>query len=362
MKIEIGESLCYSYLRHVKRCWLVQTNWKASENWRKIPSDEALETVFAHMKEKFDSDGSVFKGTRTCSQFLKQGEIDVVGVGLDGGVHAMEVAYHEAGLNYTGGVANRILKKLLRTMLILDAYHPNETKKHIYFVSPKVNPGAQIPLEETFKQLRTEYPNISWRLITNEEFASQLLNPTLEKAASVADTSELFMRSAKLLGLSGLTGNSRNDLHQGQTPERPIESHTSSTASAGKPGQIQSLVRSLMETLLEDFPDLLNQEELQKLTDIGYCKRELGLKLGGLALLRPQESGKWTERYWVKLYGGRYYVTNNWWSQFHCHNAESLIRFVRRIIDSRREHTGVSELRKHLAAFRDYLRKFCQGG
>ena len=30
MKIEIGESLCYSYLRHVKRCWLVQSNWKVS--------------------------------------------------------------------------------------------------------------------------------------------------------------------------------------------------------------------------------------------------------------------------------------------------------------------------------------------
>ena len=35
MKIEIGESLCYSYLRHVKECWLVQANWKASENWPK---------------------------------------------------------------------------------------------------------------------------------------------------------------------------------------------------------------------------------------------------------------------------------------------------------------------------------------
>ena len=29
MKIEIGESLACSYLRHVKHCWLVQANWKA---------------------------------------------------------------------------------------------------------------------------------------------------------------------------------------------------------------------------------------------------------------------------------------------------------------------------------------------
>ena len=119
MKIEIGESLCYSYLRHVKRCWLVQTNWKASENWAKRKTDEELESSFSRMREKFDSDGNVFKGTRTCSQFLKQGEIDVVGVDLDGSIHAMDVAYHEAGLNYIGGVPNTILKKLLRTMLIL---------------------------------------------------------------------------------------------------------------------------------------------------------------------------------------------------------------------------------------------------
>ena len=38
MKIEIGESLASSYLRHVKLCWLVQTNWKTSEHWSmKLP-------------------------------------------------------------------------------------------------------------------------------------------------------------------------------------------------------------------------------------------------------------------------------------------------------------------------------------
>ena len=30
MKIEMGESLLYSWLRHVKECQIVQTNWKVS--------------------------------------------------------------------------------------------------------------------------------------------------------------------------------------------------------------------------------------------------------------------------------------------------------------------------------------------
>lgn len=33
MKIEIGESLLYSWLRHEKKCQLVQMNWKASPAW-----------------------------------------------------------------------------------------------------------------------------------------------------------------------------------------------------------------------------------------------------------------------------------------------------------------------------------------
>ena len=354
MKIEIGESVCYSFLRHVKQCWLVQTNWKASENWRKQKDDGDMERIFTDMKSRFDPDGSVFKGTKTWGQFLKQGEIDAVGVELDGSVHAMDVAYHEAGLNYTGGVANRVLKKLLRTMLILDAYHPENVEKHIYFVSPKVNPGVQGPLEDTFDQLQTEYRTIDWQLITNDKFGSQLLNPTLEKAEKVSDTSELFVRSAKLLELSGLIAKGSNSHPPIQTEADRRSSDIPAKFNKSQLGQIQPLVRSLMTTLLEDFPNLLGEAELRNLTDIDYCKRELDLKLGGFALLRPGKSGKWIERYWEKLYGERYYVTNNWWPKHHYHNARSLIRFIGKIIDSRPEHIRVPELRKHRIALRDY--------
>lgn len=355
MKIEIGESLCYSYLRHVKECWLVQANWKASENWPKR-NDVDLERIFIHMKERFDPDGSVFKGTRTCNQFLKQGEIDVVGVELDGTVHAMEVAYHEAGLNYTGGVANRVLKKLLRTVLILDTYHPDDTKRHIYFVSPKVHRGAQRPLEEIFDQLRTEYPTINWHLITNEEFGSQLLSPTLEKAAAVADTSELFVRSAKLLKLNGLTEEARNDP---PILADPPNAAVPASSSNNQPGRIQPLVRSLMKTLLEDSPALLNQGDLRHLLDADHCRHRLDLQLSSHALLRRQEDGRIISghsRYYEKVYGGRYYICSQWWKQYHFHNAKSLLRFVEELIGRRPGHPGLTALEKHRTAFNDYLR------
>ena len=202
MKIEIGESLCYSYLRHVKRCWLVQTNWKVSEHWSKYKSDAELETMFQTMKQKFDEDGTVFKQTKNASQFVKQGEIDVIGVEQEGSIHALDIAFHESGLNYGGDSKNRVLKKLLRTYLILHVYSPPKTKFHIYFVSPKVNPSVKNQLKDTFDALRKEYSETEWEFLINEDFTDQILRTTLEKADTVADTSELFVRASKLLELA----------------------------------------------------------------------------------------------------------------------------------------------------------------
>lgn len=82
-EIEIGESLACSYLRHVKHCWLVQANWKASEHWQRRQTDAELDALYLEMKRRFDSDGAVFKQTSDAAQFLKQSEIDVVGVDLE---------------------------------------------------------------------------------------------------------------------------------------------------------------------------------------------------------------------------------------------------------------------------------------
>ena len=210
MKLEIGESLGYSFLRHVKGCWLVQTNWKASEHWDKLLSDEKLEQEFANIRDKLESPGSdfqgTFKGTAKCSQFLKQAEIDIVGVQLDGSIHTVEVAFHENGLDYRGGglsTDKNVLKKMLRTMLLLRAYHSDDIERHIYFASPKVGPRVQMNLENAFDWLGQEYPATHWHLVINNGFTEQFLMPLRARAHQVADTSELFLRSLQLLELSG---------------------------------------------------------------------------------------------------------------------------------------------------------------
>lgn len=206
MKVEIGESLACSWLRHVHQCWLVQTNWKFLESWVPHMTNAELEELFKTMKDRFDRGRGVFKTTNV-SQFLKQGEIDVLGIDHEGGVHAVEVAYHESGLHYRE--PENVLKKMLRTLLILRACRPAGTKLHICFLSPKVNPAVQQPLEKTFAELRSEYPCVDWRFVANDDFTEAVVRPTLEKAIRVADSSELFMRSAKLLNLAGYVASQR---------------------------------------------------------------------------------------------------------------------------------------------------------
>ena len=316
MKIEVGESLGYSYLRHVKQCWLVQTNWKASEHWPKRLAGRELEEVFADIKGRFDSDGSVFKKTASAAQFLRQAEIDVVGVDWEGGVHALDIAFHEAGLNYGGGADKRVLKKLLRAMLVLNGYHAPETKLHIYFLAPKVNPGVQKLLEAVFTKLRAGYPAIEWNLVINDDFYWQVVRPTLEKAAMVADTSELFVRAAKLLHL-GEAATHAVSTHDGQSRRvaddagRSGHRATATAPSSPARGKVQPLVQDLMRTLLDDYPTLLDDTDISNLLNRDYCKNSLRLQIGNHALLCRIEDGRVVNghsRYWAKLYAGEFYV------------------------------------------------------
>lgn len=203
MKVEVGESICYSYLRHVKRCWLVQANWKLSENWTKRTSDEELQEMFLNMRDIFDVDGRVF-GKNTADQFMKQGEIDVIGIDQKGDIHALDISFHENGLQFPGSTDETVLKKMLRTYMLLCRYSPCGVNFHIYFASPKVNRRDQRPLRDAFCKLRAELPGADWNLIINNDFTNQVVRDTLEKAARVADTSELFMRASKLLNLCGM--------------------------------------------------------------------------------------------------------------------------------------------------------------
>lgn len=203
MKIDMMESLGYSFLRHVQGCWIAQTNWKASI--KGLPEEiwPPLEAQFEDMQKHFGPE--VFMGTTTARQLLKQAEIDVVAMTAvpPVHVHALDAAFHESGLSYGKNGKDvtipTIRKKMLRTHLVLEAFAGFAKHHHIWFVSAKVQPKHRDGLNAVFAELRSEYPHVNWELRIDESFHDDVLRPTLDESTSVSDTSELLVRADRLL-------------------------------------------------------------------------------------------------------------------------------------------------------------------
>lgn len=357
MKAEVVKSLAGSYLRHVERCWLVQTDWKMSEHRRnRRLSDEELDERFRKMKRRFDRPGYMFRPAICAgpaigaAQFLEQDGIDVMGIDPQGGVHAMAVAFHEAGMLHGNGKKDidtvyRVLKNLLRTVLVLHACHPPETRLHVYFLSPNVGSSVQELLKRPFANLQKAYRAVEWRFLIDDDFTERVVKPVLKNAGDVSGSSEFFVCSVRLLEAAGYR----------LKPPAPPEEFPARSDRAADAGGIQPLVRALMRTLLVGRASLLDESEKHDLTDNEYCKTRIGLRICNIALLRRSESGREIKgygRYWKDRYGG-FYVCSQWPKLRHRANAESLLAFVEGLLERKPEHGAA--LGPHVKAFRDYL-------
>lgn len=204
MKIDMMESLGYSFLRHVRGCWIVQTNWKwPSAAWDSLSDELQAERQndFEGMKTHFGE--NVFKKTKNVEQLLKQAELDALGVTRNGDIHAVEVAFHAQGLTYgqsPEGTTHIVRKKMLRTLLVLRSLdYSQRSSKRIWFLSPKVRRGRADKLNELFGELKRRYDDVDWSLSINEKFANEVWDPTRSKTNKTSDTSELLLRANRLL-------------------------------------------------------------------------------------------------------------------------------------------------------------------
>jgi hypothetical protein len=203
MKIEVGESILYSWLRHKKNCQIVQLNWKISSNWPTIESNDAFQKLMDKIQINFHNP---FKKTANVSQLIRQAEID--GLGIDTRkreLHAADIAFHESGLNYGSKKETclNIQKKYLRTAIALEKFFPKIKRKNIYFISPKITPATLGDLENGIEEIKTFLTNEGLKtkiiLICNECFKEEILEEMLNIAKEHSDTSELFLRSLQLI-------------------------------------------------------------------------------------------------------------------------------------------------------------------
>jgi hypothetical protein len=202
MKIEIGESLAMSYLKHVEKCTFYQTNWKVSSNWS-ISSETFDKVQYTYNKIiKHSEFSDVFKSE--LSQLIKQSEIEVIGLDSNDTIYTIDVAFHEAGLQYGSKMEtkNRVFKKLLRSYLTVLTYFPKK-KYELLFISPKVNHATDIIILDYFRILERDFSdeNVNFKYYSNDKFMENILSPTISKSINDSDTNELFIRAIILNNL-----------------------------------------------------------------------------------------------------------------------------------------------------------------
>ena len=297
MKIEIGESLFYSWLRHVKECQIVQTNWKISPKWEIKFSDE-LENIMSKTDEFFSSKYGykIYKQNTSLKQLLQQAECDALGVCVRDGVseiYTVDVAFHESGLNYGGldETVARVVKKCTRAAMCIYGYF-GVKKANIIFVSPKINKQILyalqpccIDLNEMMLEMGLEF---DFRIIANDDFLNSVLKPILEVSGNIADTAELFMRSYQMLTL--FDKKEPKSIEKIEKEKRKIVSNTyqfSKEYINNKNNQdeyaelkIGQIARIIMREILES--GRVGVDEISRLQSEKYSKDYLGLNYAAL--------------------------------------------------------------------------------
>ena len=214
MKIEMGESLMFSWLKHQKTCQIVESNWKASATWPLMNAAE-IEKIYNLTAHLFATKKTKIPKFET---FLKCAECDLMGVNFHTGIegkytiHAVDVAFHQGGLGYNeydedehkskNVSAYRAIKKSLRTALCIYGYL-NIKSGYIYFVSPKIS-------KSVYKDLLTKTANLqsimdslgfNFKFIVygNQDFTEQIVKPMLQISDLIKNDNELWLRSIQLL-------------------------------------------------------------------------------------------------------------------------------------------------------------------
>ena len=198
MSIDIGESLMQSWLKHVKCCDIVQTNWKASMHvvYDKQTADDFL------LKLRKVPEFNFFAPGQTAENIIRQAEIDALGCVVSKGHYiAGEIAFHEDGLHYHK--PDSVPSKILRTILCIYGYL-RAKQATIIFATPYIKNAAEKKALEDFvcivnTFLQSACGKYHVKLFADTEFEIGILNPVLYLVDEIKDNSEIFVRACKLI-------------------------------------------------------------------------------------------------------------------------------------------------------------------
>ncbi|MFB9273658.1 hypothetical protein [Cohnella cellulosilytica] len=326
MKIEVGESLLLSWLRHIKECQIVQTNWKASSKWELKNTDnlgQLMQVSSNLFSQKYGYD--LYKGTKSLSQLIGQAEVDVLGIHYENNqsyIYAIDVAFHEAGLNYGASqdeTIARVVKKCLRTAMCISGYFEINYGT-IIFASPKINPSVAQALQSCVGDINFVLAqsglNFNVRIIANEEFSERILEPVLNILGDIADTSELFMRSLQMYNLFA-TNQSKQTFPRRSSVSRKISPEHESIAVENLEGldemKIGVIVRTVLRKILQESK--LSEEEIANMQTKPYSKETFDIQYP-LLLKKSSTQTDRPDRYYaepLKINSEEYFLCSEWY-------------------------------------------------
>ena len=346
MKIEVGESLMLSWLRHAKNCQLVQLNWKPSPSSWELHNENELRDIMEKADELFKNQFqlNIFK-KNTHSSLLKQAEIDALGVEFNSttieNIYGIDVAFHENGLNYGSKdeTAARVIKKMIRTAMVIYGYF-NLRKGNIIFASPKIGDNIYAPLSRYVDELNEFMGRLGFhfyfKIYGNERFREKIFYPVINLSSLVADTSELFMRSIQMYNMFGETLASKNVLE-----EIPHDFKGSDELKIGL------LVRTTIKQLVKE--NSIPPDEVEKLLNLEYSKNTFNLNHPFLKRIdsdmdpQVQRQVNGYYRYWadeIAIFDNKYYVCKEWYEQ----NRNKFIMWLEKI----NQNSGEKGRNKHM--------------
>ena len=229
MKIEMGESLAASWLKHCKQCQIVQTNWKASFSWPNH-DERFVKDALCKARALFSREGfTIFNSKEDNTdvyQTLMQTECDVLGISMRGEVthyYMVESAFHAQGLHYgesAKATAEKVAEKFIRNALAF-YYFVGKKEATVVFASPVITKSYFVEVKRAFDKVKSFFDDKLFRdkglrfnceLFLNEpngcspeagggfgqRFTNQIFLPIERRLPAIDDTSELFVRALSM--------------------------------------------------------------------------------------------------------------------------------------------------------------------
>ena len=328
--MEIGESLVYSWLKHVKKCSIVETNWKASELWNK-KSFKSKDLLIKEIKTILDNHNVEIDVNALFGRNFKQTEVDVIGLNFDNEkmCYAFESAFHEKGLRYSKKEFKTvIIEKLLKASFVLVEYL-GVKKAEIVFASPKLTTKNRendlVELQNVFQQISDKFRMISeydfkFVVYFEDEYKEMLILQLLAVVDKINNNTESFVRAVKLLKIFEKVENiSEKNKKNANTNIKPIEKE-----SIGMYAK-----KSIIKILSSKSDDILNDEIVKNLCDKKFSKETFRLSTYSVLVSEDEISNVDRGRYYSVPFdykGRKYYICSQWTDR----QQERLVEWVRK--------------------------------